>query len=116
MKLYHATYTANVASIIQKGFLINQRKSWADCADDYIYLSDDPEVSISFCEIAEDVTDEIYSSGICCFEINSNSLDKNLLFADPNILDASEESSSCYAYAGNISFDSARIIQFIQNC
>lgn len=102
MKLYHATFQAYFTSIQEKGLVPDDNKTWQDCASGFVYLADDMEAAISFCEAAEDTPAEIFDSGICCFEIDSKFLDKNSLFSDPNILDAEDADPHYFAYAGKI--------------
>lgn len=102
MKLYHATFGSKRQSIEKNGLLINQNKVWPDCVSGYVYMASDMDGAISICEVAEDLPDEIYNSGICCFEIDTDALDTSLLFVDPNMLFAEDEEPWCFAYKGNI--------------
>lgn len=112
MKLYHATFMAYMDGIKEKGLLPGENKNWADCVSGVVYLADDPEVAISYCEVAEDVLDDVSKSGICCFEVDMANLDSSLLFEDPNILvDEGDVPSGCYAYAGVIPFENLRVYQ-----
>lgn len=105
MKLYHATYQAYLSDIEENGLLPDQQKNWADCASGFVYLANDKDGAISFCETAEDVPGEVFDSGICCFEIDSDVLDPALLSVDPNILLEDNESPWCFVYAAQISPD-----------
>lgn len=105
MKLYHATFQAYCLSIEEKGLIPGQQKTWENCESGFVYLAEDMDGAVSFCEAAEDVSDEIYNSGICCYEVELSALDLTLLRDDPNILDPQEEGERCYAYAGEIPFD-----------
>lgn len=105
VKLYHATYCANLEGIMEQGLVPGKRKNWRDCEDGFVYLATDPEVAVDFCEAAEDVPDEVYESGICCFEVDSGVLDGKRLVADPNMLEDDEIESGCFAYVGKIPFN-----------
>ena len=109
MKLYHATYQAYLSSIEKNGLLPDQQKNWADCASGFVYLANDKDGAISFCETAEDAPAEVFNSGICCFEIESVLLDPALLSIDPNISWKDDESPWCFVYASQISPDVLRL-------
>lgn len=102
MKLYHATYKANLESILELGLGAIQRKNWDISTDGVVCFSTDMDAAISYCETAEDVSDEVYDSGIVCLEIDSEKLNDSLLFLDSNILYEDEEEAECYCYRGII--------------
>lgn len=112
MKFYHATFQAYLTSIKANGLLPGQKQNWTDCPNNYIYLANDMDMAISFCEAAEDTPDLIYDSGICCFEIESDSLDQRQLTGDPNILGTDIYESGCYVYADKIPFSLLRLCWF----
>ena len=99
MKLFHATYKANLESILEHGLGAVQMKNWDISVDSGVCFADDMYLSISFCETAENVDDEIYESGIVCLEVDSGCLLDSLLCLDPNWKDA-ENPEVCYLYRG----------------
>lgn len=101
MKLYHATYGANLESIFRLGLGALQKKNWVFTVDGGVCFADDMDLAISFCETAEDVCDEVYNSGIVCLEVDSEDLDSSLLFLDPNYHPC-DGKSSCFLYRGVI--------------
>lgn len=110
MKLYHATFQAYLSSIEEKGLLPGQRQNWEDCASGFVYFAKDLDTAVSFCEISEDTPDEIIDSGICCFELDSESLEMSKLINDPNILEEEDdEPMGCYAYAGAVPYSAIRL-------
>ena len=109
LKLYHATYQAYLSSIKENGLLPDQQKNWADCASGFVYLANDKDGAISFCEIAEDTPASVFNSGICCFEIDSAVLDPALLSVDPNILWEDDETPWCFVYFAQILPDDLRL-------
>jgi hypothetical protein len=107
-KLYHATYKYNLPSIKRKGLDTRDVNSiWSDSKKGVIYLSDDPFVAESYAEIAEDIDDEIYDSGIVILEIDLGDLDLSKLKDDENV--KSDDPSRTYEYHGEIPFSSIRI-------
>jgi hypothetical protein len=95
MKLYHATYKARMPSIKEFGLGAKQFKNWIGIsADGVVYFSLDPYVAESYCEVAEDVEDEVYDSGIVILCVDSLELDECSLW---------EESEYEVVYTGVIS-------------
>ncbi len=83
--LYHATYGAFVGSILQKGLIPRYTCIWDYC--EYgVYLASDSHVARSYPETADNVPDE-YLDNIVVFSVDVNSLDKNKLETDPNMLE-----------------------------
>ena len=85
MFLFHATYKANIDSIIEKGLGAEQRKNWDFSEDGVVYFSDDENIANSYCETATDVLDEVYNSGIIVLACDADVLDDGLLFEDERI-------------------------------
>lgn len=100
MKLYHATFNAYVDSIMKSGLQGGLSKNYPDSEPHLVYLATDMETAISFCEIAEPA-DDIYDSGICCFEVTLDEASRAKLIYDPNIID-SDIYKCYYAYPGTI--------------
>ena len=98
-----------VSGIKVNGLLPGRHKNWTDSASDFVYLSSDMEGAISFCETAEDVSAEVFNSGICCFELNSDFLNLSLLSIDPNIMWENDEEPWCFVYAGPIPYNVLRL-------
>lgn len=109
MKLYHATFRAYLPGIKAHGLVPDAQKNWADCAEGFVYLASDLSGSVSFCEAAEDISEDIVDSGICCFEVDTAFPDASCLSVDPNILWEPEEEPWCFVYAGNIPYDALRL-------
>lgn len=82
--LYHATFGKYISSIKKAGLNPGINKNWDISSSSGICLCSDPEIAFSFCECAEDVSDEIYDSGIVVLAI-TRGLRKDLLIKDPNI-------------------------------
>lgn len=57
------------------------------------------DVAVSFCESSEETPDEIFESGICCLEVDTEDLNPSLLSRDTNVSDFMLES---YMYKGTI--------------
>lgn len=85
MKLYHATFSAYLPSILQHGLGAVQNKNWEFNVDGAVCLAEDPEIAVSFCECAEETPSEVYNSGICCLEIDADTMDQTLLSQDANL-------------------------------
>ena len=97
---YHATYKALLPSIKKKG--LDTRKaalSWEFSKPGVIYLSDDLDVAASYAEAAEEVSDEIYDSGIVVLEIPSKGLNPKKIKDDDNVNDGH---SDTFEYHGQI--------------
>lgn len=94
MELYHATYKARIPSIKELGLGAKQFKNWDISADGVVYFATDPYVAESFCEVAEDVEEEVYNSGIVILCVDSMELDECSLW---------EESEYEYVYTGIVS-------------
>lgn len=103
MKLYHATFQSYLGSILELGLVPSTHSNWDGCIPGFVYLSNSSDVAVSFCEASDLTPQEVYDSGICCFEIDSSKLNIELLFDDPNILDEPCDDTQCFAYAGTIS-------------
>lgn len=99
MKLYHATYQAYLDSIFEHGLGAVQRKNWDISTDGGVCFADDMDLAISFCEVAENVSDEVLESGIVCLEVDSDCLLDELLFSDPNWKD-DDCPEACFLYRG----------------
>lgn len=98
---YHATYKALLPEIKKKG--LDTRKvdlAWEDSKAGVVYLANDLDVAASYAEIAEDIPEEIYDSGIIVLHIPSKGLDLKKLHDDANV--RSDEASDTYEYHGQI--------------
>ena len=71
-----------------------------------MYLANDPEVAESYAEAADEVSDEIYDSGIVILKIKSKDLDLSKLKDDSNVLD---DDSDTYEYHGQIPWSKIKI-------
>lgn len=109
MYLYHATFEAYLPGITEKGLIPDVQKNWPDCAAGFVYLANDMAGAISFCETAEDVSPDVYDSGICCFEVDANVLDASLLSDDPNMIWEPDEEPWCFVYTGRIPYEALRL-------
>jgi thiol-disulfide isomerase/thioredoxin len=96
MKFYHGTYGVYLDSILEKGLIANYNTSW-DFSERYIYLSDDPEIALTFAEVAEEVPEE-YLKDIVIIEIDSKDLDIARLSIDSNIIYDLEEKKDPYSF------------------
>jgi len=105
--LYHATYKSLLPSIKKAG--LDTRKSalaWEDSKPGIVYLANDPDVAESYAEAAEEVSDEIYDSGIVILKIPVKDLDMSKLHDDRNVL---EDDSDTYEYHGQIPWSKIQI-------
>ena len=73
--------------------------AWEDSKPGIVYLANDPDVAESYAEAAEEVSDEIYDSGIVVLKIPTKGLELNKLHDDRNVL---EDDSDTYEYHGQI--------------
>lgn len=71
---YHATFNSYLSSIKKYGLGAKQNKNWDISEPGKIYWAWDPDIAISFCESAEDVSDEVYDSGIVVLSISAKEL------------------------------------------
>ena len=101
MLLYHATYRARLAGIKEGGLGAHPIKNWGISEPGVTYLCSDPDAAFSFCEVAEDVSDSVYESGIVVLAVSSKYLDKDKLSLDANY---HEDGSGprCFVYKGVI--------------
>jgi len=98
--LYHATFDAYMDSIKEHG--LNPTKSvknWAD-SNDVIYLATDPDIAEDYAETSEEVSDEVYDTGIVVLKIPVSGLDISKLQSDTNVRNDDEPTS--YEYHGII--------------
>jgi len=111
-KLYHATFGAYLKSVNEEGLITDRNKTYVDCKPGYVYLTEQKDNAISFCEAADDIPEEIHKSGVYCFEVDMTTVDKSLAILDPNILDIEfyEEGQRAYAFKGNIPKGSITLI------
>lgn len=107
--MYHATWGAYAESIQQYGLLRYQPQSWPGCKVGCVYLSDDIDFAVSFCEANGDVSDELYNSGCIVYAVDTKELLKSLLKPDPSITDEAQQHS--FAYFGDIP---ANALQFVK--
>lgn len=98
--LFHATWGCLTDKINAQGLLPGHFQTWKGCVSGCVYLADDTELAAAFCEAADDVSDEVYGSGIVVFSVDRSILDETRLVADPNIIDATQK--HCFAYFGEI--------------
>ena len=104
---YHATYKALLPEIKKKG--LDTRKvdlAWEDSVAGIVYLANDLDVAASYAEIAEEVPEEIYDSGIIVLHIPSKGLDLKKLHDDRNV--RSDEKSDTYEYHGQIPWNKVK--------
>ena len=104
---YHATYKALLPSIKRTG--LDTRKAalaWEDSKPGIVYLANDPGVAESYAEASEDVSDDIYDSGIVILKVASKDLDLSKLKDDSNVL---EDDSDTYEYHGQIPWSKIKI-------
>ena len=98
--LYHATYEALIPSIKRTGLDSREGElSWEFSIPGTVYLSNDPDVAESYAEAAEEVSDEVYDSGIVVLKVASKDLAIDKLFDDSNVKD---DFSDTFEYRGVI--------------
>jgi len=113
MKLYHATYSAYLDSILEKGLIPNYNTNW-DFSERYIYLTSDPEIALYFAEAAEEVPEE-YLDEIVIIEVNIEDLNVDKLRVDDNISQDEEEEPYSFQYKGTIDPELITIHDIIKN-
>ena len=99
--LYHATYKALLPLIKRDG--LDTRKAalaWEDSKPGIVYLANAPNVAESYAETADEVSDEIYDSGIVVLEIPTKGLDISKLHDDRNV--RGNAPSDTFEYHGQI--------------
>lgn len=106
--LYHVTWGAYQDQIQTQGLLRNQPQSWPKCISGCVYLADDEELAVSFCEANDDVADDLYASGCVVFSVDIKALDSDLLLKDPNVIDESRK--HYFAYYDDISPNQLQLI------
>jgi hypothetical protein len=82
--LYHATFVSRLGSIKKLGLGGKQLKAWSFSIDGVVCFSDDPWVAMSYAEIADEISDEEYNTGIVVLAVNKGDLDTSLLSVDEN--------------------------------
>lgn len=94
--LYHATYNAYIDSIMSEGIIPGKHSNW-ECMinNNCVYLETNKDRAIDFCEVADNVTDDIYNSGISVLFIDTSKLDKSKFEKDLNMID-DEETTIAY--------------------
>jgi RNA:NAD 2'-phosphotransferase (TPT1/KptA family) len=111
--LYHATYGVFLDSIMKQGLIRGYRKNW-EFSQNYIYLTNDPDIAESFAETAEEVPEE-YLDDIIVLKIDKSKLNPDYLELDENITQGedNEEDDSIYSfqYRGNISPELIKVIK-----
>lgn len=105
--LYHATYKA-LLSLIKKGGLDTRKSAlaWEDSKPGIVYLANDPDVAESYAEAAEEVSDEIYDSGIVVLKIPTKGLKISKLHDDRNVQGGN---SDTYEYHGQIPWSKIKL-------
>jgi hypothetical protein len=104
--LYHATYKALLPSIKSTG--LDTRKAalaWEFSKPGIVYLANDADVAESYAEAAEEVSDEIYDSGIVVLKIPTKGLKISKLHDDRNV----QGDSDTYEYHGQIPWSKIKL-------
>ena len=84
MLLYHATFAANLPGIKERGLGHPSKKlSWSFSNPDVTCFVNDIDAAESFCEEADNVSEEVYNSGIIVLAIDDSEI--KTLFPDENI-------------------------------
>lgn len=101
--LYHATYRANVESILEQGLIPRYICVWENC-ENGVYLAKSPDQAEAFPETADENEDipEEWLNDIAVFQVDVLHLDKTLLEADPNIIWDTTEKVDCWIYKDQI--------------
>jgi len=101
-KLYHATLSSNVDSILLKGLLRNGGRPNYDFSNpNVICLSSCPVAAKSFVEHA-DIEYDWDGESIVVFSVDPEKLDRNKLELDANILHGGEGNVLMLEYRGDI--------------
>lgn len=94
--LYHATYGKYINSIKEKGLGVAQHKNWEFSENGVVCFAPYPDIAISFAETAEEVSKEVYNSGIVLLAVPTTKLNPVLLEKDCNIVGCAENISCVY--------------------
>lgn len=99
MRLYHATYTNNVSSILKNGLIPNQKHNWIGYdLDDKVFLAFNPEIAEDF--LSESNT--YHNQQITIIEVNADLLDLDSFTYDWNNFCTNEEDITSVVYEGRI--------------
>ena len=82
--LYHATYGLYLDNIKKDGYIKGGIHDNWGFSNKVICLSPDIDEAGCFAEAADDISDELYDSGIYVLKIDADKLDKNALQPDRN--------------------------------
>jgi len=86
--LYHATYLPLLDSIMQDGLGGDRDTVWEDSVRGIVYLTPDPYIAESYAETSDDAYDRFGEDvDIVILEIDTSSLDPELLHIDRNVQD-----------------------------
>ncbi len=106
--LYHATFRPLLKKIREFGLDSSRgRPLWDDSVAGYVYLSDDKDYAASFAESTEADIPDSWFDKIIVLTIDTDKLDRDLLFIDSNNL--AEEPT--YEYRGVIPFSAVTKIE-----
>ena len=95
--LYHATFIAFDKSIRSRGLRKNtEHKNWED-SKKVVYLATSADIALSYAETAEDVSDEIYDSGIIIYQVEVKNLDDKKIKGDRAVRGSSGDTIEYHA-------------------
>ena len=105
---YITQHIRHYCLLLKRGGLDTRKsaQAWEDSKPGIVYLSNDPDVAESYAEAAEEVSDEIYDSGIVVLEIPTKGLKISKLHDDRNV---QEDDSDTYEYHGQIPWSKIKI-------
>lgn len=102
IKLYHATISNRVDSILKKGLLIDSGYKNYEYANKCICLTDNAVVAEAFVSNADNITDnDVENESIVVLSINLDFLEKQYLHEDTNIV-VEEGDIAYFEYRKNI--------------
>ena len=86
--LYHATFREYVPDIQREGLMAGKHVSYQGSNPaGRVYFCYDEDCAVSFVEAADNITDDVYNSGIVLLVVDSSFLDASLYREDDNIQD-----------------------------
>lgn len=107
MRLYHATYSSNVPSILRDGLLPDQKHNWSGYyLEGQVFLAFNPETAEDF--LSESGTYD--GQKIAIIEVNADALDLDRFAYDWNNHCVEEQDITSVAYEGKIPPTALRLL------
>lgn len=116
MTLYHATFAANLPGIKKYGLGHPSKKlSWSFSDPTVTCFVNDIDAAESFCEEADNVSEDVYNSGIIILAIDDSEI--KTLFPDENIIDDYDVHTAIFVCTNEIiPFNKLKIVRKTYDC